>query len=69
MQRLRLRAAKHGRSMEDEAREILKGTLSGKDTGREDLAWAIQKRFAANGGLELPVMEREPIRELGTVDS
>ena len=68
-QRLRLRAAQHGRSMEDEAREILKGALSSNKTSRENLARAIQKRFASSGGLDLPMIDREPIREPVEVDS
>ncbi len=68
-QRLRVRAAQHGRSMEDEAREILKSVLSGSKPNRKNLASSIQKRFAPKGGLELALAPREPIREPDMMDS
>ena len=61
--RLRIRAAEHGRSMEQEAREILKEAL---DTGRpaeKDLAGAIRARFAPFGGVDLELPSREPMPE------
>ena len=61
--RLRVRAAHHGRSMEDEARDILRIALA---TGRHtssDLAQSIRRRFACLGGVELEVLFRERIRE------
>ena len=61
--RLRDQAAVHGRSMEDEARNILRAALTTESTGQENLAVAIQARFAAFGGVELPAIEREPPRE------
>lgn len=62
-QRLRRRAARHGRSMEDEVREVLRITLA-VDTGEPDnLAERIQARFASLGGVELELPEREPARE------
>jgi antitoxin FitA len=60
--RLRLRAAMHGRSMEDEAREILRDALSTEIPRPRNLAQAIHERFAALGGVDLPPMPREPIR-------
>ena len=45
--RLRLRAAQHGRSMEAEAREILKATLARQARGRGALADRIHARFSA----------------------
>ena len=60
---LRIRAAHHGRSMEQEAREILKEALKGKKTGQGNLAESIRRRFAALGGAELPDVAREPIRK------
>jgi antitoxin FitA len=58
--RLRVRAARHGRSMEDEAREIMRQVLAEGDTARRDLASSIRRRFSKLGGVEfeLPVRER-----------
>ncbi len=61
--RLRLRAARHGRSMEDEAREIMRRALAETDKGPTDLVASIRERFAALGGVELELPPREPIRE------
>jgi len=61
-ERLRRQAARHGRSMEAEAREILKRGVSEKRSG-SNLAASIRKRFAAIGGLELPPMPRMEMRE------
>jgi antitoxin FitA len=64
--RLKVRAAMHGRSMEQEAREILNKALQQKPrnprTGA-DLVEAIRKRFAPLGGVELELPPREPIRD------
>lgn len=56
--RLRVRAAHHGRSMEEEAREILRSALSQAEAPQENIAEAIRRRFAPFGGVELPVIER-----------
>jgi antitoxin FitA len=58
---LRQRAARHGRSMEAEARAILAQTLSAT-TGEENLAAAIHRRFAALDGEGLPIPQRRPTR-------
>ena len=60
--RLRVRAAMHGRSMEDEARDILRSALSSEQPQPRDLGRAIHRRFARLGGIDLPVVAREPIR-------
>lgn len=62
-QRLRQRAARHGRSMEDEVREVLRTTLAMDVTEPDNLAERIQARFAALGGIEMELPEREPARE------
>ena len=61
---LRIRAAHHGHSMEEEVRQILRNTLL-KDTQlSENLAESIQKRFAQLGGVdELPASSREAMRK------
>lgn len=60
--RLRVRAAEHGRSMEEEAREILREVVAASAPPR-DLAAAIRSRVAALGGVELELPAREPMRE------
>ena len=62
-ERLRMRASRHGRSMEEEAREILRAALSGKEVSGRNLAESIRRRFAPFGGVELPRLPRDPIRE------
>lgn len=60
--KLRLRAARHGRSMEEEARNILRAALAQGDASAGDLGERIHRRFAGIG-LELDVPAREPVRE------
>ncbi len=60
--RLRIRAAEHGRSMEEEVREILRQAV-GKAAPPKDLGRAIHARFAALGGVELALPVRGPMRE------
>jgi len=60
--RLRVRAAQNGRSMEDEARDILRSALSTEEPRARDLGQAIRDRFAALGGVDLPEAPREAIR-------
>ena len=61
--RLRVQAATHGRSMEDEARDILRTALNTERAPPANLAAAIRARFAPLGGVELPDVPREPMRE------
>lgn len=61
--RLRIQAAVHGRSMEDEARDILRSALNREPTRKGSLAASIRARFAPLGGVELPINAREPMRE------
>jgi antitoxin FitA len=67
-QHLRVRAAQHGRSMEDEARDILRRALAEEKAVPQDLGSAIRRRFAALGGVELPTAPREPMREPPSFD-
>ena len=60
--RLRLRAARHGRSMEDEARDILRIVLSTEVSQPRSVGEAIHERFAALGGVDLPDIPREASR-------
>ena len=62
--RLRIRAAHHGRSMEEEAREILRSTLTASSRPKWNLADAIHRRFAAFGGIELLPVKRDALRDI-----
>ncbi|MCE2530713.1 MAG: plasmid stabilization protein [Acidimicrobiia bacterium] len=61
--RLRIRAAENGKSMEQEARDILKAALYTQPSTGEDLVRAIRSRFAPLGGVELELPPREPMGE------
>jgi plasmid stability protein len=61
--RLRLRAAEHGRSMEEEARQILKDGLSDRYRRGADLVRAIREIVEPIGGIEIELPPREPIRD------
>jgi antitoxin FitA len=63
--KLRIRAAQHGRSMEQEAREILKSALSQSEEPPKDLGKAIREIFAPFGGVDLQIPPRGPIRDPG----
>ena len=60
---LRIRAAEHGRSMEEEARVILRQAVSGATPQPTHLASSIRRRLAPVGGVELELLPREPIPE------
>jgi antitoxin FitA len=61
--RLRVRAAHHGHSMEEEARTILRCALAEETKAPASLGRAIHQRFKALGGVDLELPAREPIRE------
>jgi plasmid stability protein len=61
--RLRVQAAVHGRSMEDEARDILRTALNRGSAPPANLAATIRARFAPLGGVDLPAPPRGPMRE------
>lgn len=61
--RLRVRAAEHGRSMEEEARIILREAVSERTTRPRDLVEFTRECFAPVGGVELQLPPREPMRE------
>jgi len=50
-EQVRLRAARHGRSMEAELRDIVAAAV--REEGEPDLAQAIRTRFAPLGGVDL----------------
>ncbi len=60
--RLRVQAAQHGRSMEDEARDILRAALSTEAEGSgQDLIESIRCRIAPLGGVDLELPVRDPV--------
>ncbi len=61
--KLRVRAARHGRSMEEEARDILAAAVSSDRVPPRNLYEAIRRRFAPLGGVELEIPPRGPARE------
>lgn len=62
--RLRVKAAHHGRSMEEEAREILRNGLQADAPPKElDLATAIRRHVIPIGGIDLVLPRREPVRK------
>ena len=66
-ERLRVRAAHNGRSMEAELRHILSDVLA--DEGNQlNLAEAIRRRFEPLGGVELDPHPPVPVRDPPTFD-
>ncbi|MBY5591686.1 plasmid stabilization protein [Rhizobium leguminosarum] len=68
-QRLRVRAATHGRSMEDEARDILRTALATTEPVARNLADTIRARLQSVGGVELEIPPRQPIRDAPDFDA
>jgi antitoxin FitA len=64
-QRLRARAAAHGRSIEAEAKDILSTALGGDKPERvpDNLYDAIRAIVEPIGGIELELTPRQPVRE------
>jgi len=61
--KLKIRAAMNGRSMEHEAREILKSALAQSPKRQSNLAERVREIFGPLGGVELERIPREPIRD------
>jgi plasmid stability protein len=61
--RLRVQAAHHGHSMEEEARAILRAALSAGRARTGTLVDSIRARIEPLGGVELEIAPREAIRE------
>ena len=59
--RLRVRAAEHHRSMEEEARLILRDAVGRKPSSR-NLASVIRSHFGPDNGVDLELPPREPGR-------
>lgn len=66
--KLRIRAAQHGRSMEEEARNILRTALAEIPTEPENLYEAIRRVVEPLGGFELELPPRDKMREPPTFD-
>ncbi|MFF5174739.1 Arc family DNA-binding protein [Micromonospora sp. NPDC000089] len=56
-EKLRIRAAQHGKSMEAEIRDILSAAVA-EDVPKTDLFSALAERFARLGGVELDLSAR-----------
>jgi len=67
--RLRLRAARHGCSMEEEVRQILRAALAAPATSPMGLGSRIAALFDEAGGVELELPPRETVGEPPTFDS
>jgi len=61
--KLRIRAARHGRSMEDEARQILRSALAETSQEPTNLYDLIRQHIAPAGGVDLEIPERGPLRD------
>ena len=61
--RLRVRAAEHSRSMEEEVRIILRDAVSDGKASPRDLAKFTRECFAPLGGVELGLPPRGSMRE------
>ncbi len=59
--KLKIRAATNGRSMEQEAREILKSALAQTTKKKANLAERVREIFSPLGGVELERLQREAI--------
>ena len=66
--RLRVRAAANGRSMEEEARLILRAVV-GCERGSRNLTSIIRSHFGPAKGVDLELPPREPGREPPSFDS
>ncbi len=60
--KLKVIAAQHGVSMEEEVRRILRDAIQPKSQ-KKGLGSRIHKRFAEVGGIDLELPERKPVRQ------
>jgi plasmid stability protein len=58
-----MRAARHGRSMEEEARQVLTAALKEEPKRSKNLVESIRELFEPLGGVELEIAPREMGRE------
>jgi len=62
-ERLRVRAARNHRSMEEEARVILRTALVERPSTTKSLGETMRELFGPSKGVELEIPPREPMRE------
>jgi plasmid stability protein len=62
--RLRVRAVRHRRSLEDEAREILAAALTSEPATALNFAESIRRHMQPVGGVDHKLLSREPMRQL-----
>jgi plasmid stability protein len=60
--RLRVRAARHGISMEQEVRDILREAVARESDVPRNLAEAVRELFRPFGGVKLEILPRESMR-------
>ena len=60
---LRIRAAERGRSMEEEARSILREAVAAGPAPECGLGTELRELFEPFGGVELDLPPRQPVRE------
>ncbi|MEB3343586.1 plasmid stability protein [Okeania sp.] len=62
--RLQKRAEHSGRSLEAEAKEILRAVLTKNEENSLNLAAKIEQRFSHFGDFEIPIISRDSLREI-----
>lgn len=63
MAHLRIRAAQHGTSMEEEARNILRDALKSESLSGKQLVQRVREMVEPYGGIDLELPSREPMRD------
>ena len=66
---LRVRAARHGRSMEEEVRQILQNIVAPEQAGRVSFAERVNSRFAGLQVDSLPIPARQLARTPPDIDT
>ena len=66
---LRVRAARNGRSMEEEVRQILQNIVAPEQAGQMSFAERVNSRFAGLDVDSLPIPARQPARMPPDIDT
>ena len=66
---LRVRAARNGRSMEEEVRQILQNIVAPEQAGQMSFAERVNSRFAGLDVDSLPIPARQPARKPPDIDT
>ncbi len=66
---LRVRAARHGRSMEEEVRQILQNIVAPEQAGQVSFAERVNSRFAKLQVDSLPIPARQIARPTRAIDT